>query len=385
MKTYKEINEKIKSGSAVVVTAEEIIEIVKNEGLKKAAEKVDVVTTATFGPMCSSGVFLNFGHSDPPIRMSKVWLNDVPAYAGIAAVDAYLGATELAENVRTNDYGGAHVIEDLVRGKNIKIRAVGTGTDCYPKKDLSGYINLEDINEAIMLNPRNAFQNYAAAINLSNKKKETYMGTLLPNGSNINYSTSGQLSPLLNDPELKTIGIGTRIFLGGAQGYVAWNGTQHHTTKEKMNGIPTSPGATLTLIGDLKEMKPEFLKAAYFKGYGVSLFVGVGIPIPILNEEILMRATVKDEDLYTTIFDYGVGERNRKSLGVVNYKDLKSGVIELKGKKIRTAPLSSMKKAREIAEKLKQEIISGDFVLSEPSAQLRKNTSVKAMNLKEEL
>lgn len=385
MKTYKEINEKIKSGSAVVVTAEEIIEIVKNEGLKKAAEKVDVVTTATFGPMCSSGVFLNFGHSDPPIRMSKVWLNDVPAYAGIAAVDAYLGATELAENVRTNDYGGAHVIEDLVRGKNIKIRAVGTGTDCYPKKDLSGYINLEDINEAIMLNPRNAFQNYAAAINLSNKKKETYMGTLLPNGSNINYSTSGQLSPLLNDPELKTIGIGTRIFLGGAQGYVAWNGTQHHTTKEKMNGIPTSPGATLTLIGDLKEMKPEFLKAAYFKGYGVSLFVGVGIPIPILNEEILMRATVKDEDLYTTIFDYGVGERNRKSLGVVNYKDLKSGFIELKGKKIRTAPLSSMKKAREIAEKLKQEIISGDFVLSEPSAQLRKNTSVKAMNLKEEL
>lgn len=385
MKNYQEINEKIKSGSAVIVTAEEIIEIVKNEGLKKAAEKVDVVTTATFGPMCSSGVFLNFGHSDPPIRMSKVWLNDVPAYAGIAAVDAYLGATELAENVRTNDYGGAHVIEDLVRGKNIKIRAVGTGTDCYPKKDLSGYINLEDINEAIMLNPRNAFQNYAAAINLSNKKKETYMGTLLPNGSNINYSTSGQLSPLLNDPELKTIGIGTRIFLGGAQGYVAWNGTQHHTTKEKINGIPTSPGATLCLIGDLKEMKPEYLKAAYFKGYGVSLFVGVGIPIPILDEEVLMRAAVKDEDLYTTIFDYGVGERNRQSLGVVNYKELKSGFIDLNGKKIRTAPLSSMKKAREIAEKLKQEIISGDFVLSEPSAQLRKNTSVKAMNLKEEL
>lgn len=386
MKTYKEINEKIKSGIAVIVTAEEIIDIIKKEGIKKAAEKVDVVTTATFGAMCSSGVFLNFGHSDPPIRMSKVWLNDVPAYAGIAAVDAYIGATELAENIRGKEvYGGAHVIEDLVRGKNIKIRAFGTGTDCYPKKDLSGYINLEDINEAIMLNPRNAYQNYAAAINLSNKKKETYMGTLLPNGNNITYSTSGALSPLLNDPELRTIGIGTRVFIGGAQGYVAWNGTQHNTTKEKMNGIPTTPGATLTLIGDLKEMKPEFVKAAYFSGYGVSLFMGIGIPIPILDEEVLMRAAVKDEDIYTNIYDYGVGERNKKSLGLVSYKELKSGYVELNGKKIRTSPLSSMKKAREIAELLKQQIIAGDFLLTEPSAKLRNNTTGKPLNLKEEI
>jgi uncharacterized protein (DUF39 family) len=147
MKSYNEINEKIKSGKAVVVTAEEIIDIVKEEGLKRAAERVDVVTTATFGPMCSSGVFLNFGHSDPPIRMSKVWLNDVPAYAGIAAVDAYIGATELADNIRGGEiYGGAHVIEDLVKGKNVKLRAIGTGTDCYPKKDITGFINLQDIN-----------------------------------------------------------------------------------------------------------------------------------------------------------------------------------------------------------------------------------------------
>lgn len=386
MKTYKEINEKIKNGSAVVVTAEEIIEIVKEEGAKKAAEKVDVVTTATFGPMCSSGVFLNFGHSDPPIRMSKVWLNDVPTYAGIAAVDAYIGATELAENLRNNEiYGGAHVIEDLLKGKSVKIRAIGTGTDCYPKKDLTGYISLENINEAMMLNPRNAYQNYAAAINTSKEKKETYMGTLLPNSSNVTYSTSGQLSPLLNDPEFKTIGIGTRVFIGGAQGYVAWNGTQHHTTKEKINGVPTSPGATLTLVGDLKEMSSEFIKAAYYKGYGVSLFVGVGIPIPILNEEILLRTAVKDEDLYTNIFDYGVGERSRKSLGRVSYKELKSGSVNVNGKEIRTAPLSSLKKAREIAELLKNEISSGKFLLGEPSGELRKNTATKPLVLKEEI
>ena len=72
-----------------MVTAEEVIDLVKEKGEKRVAEEVDVVTTATFGPMCSSGALLNFGHSDPPIKMQKVWLNDVLAYAGVAAVDAY--------------------------------------------------------------------------------------------------------------------------------------------------------------------------------------------------------------------------------------------------------------------------------------------------------
>lgn len=384
MKSYAEINRKIKEGSAVVVTAEEIINIVEEEGLEKAAQMVDVVTTATFGAMCSSGAFLNFGHSDPPARMAKIWLNDVPAYAGIAAVDAYIGATELSEGIqRQKPYGGAHVIEDLVNGKEIKFRALGTGTDCYPKKNVNTCIKLEDINEAIMVNPRNAYQNYAAAINLSREKKETYMGTLLPNGNNITYSTSGQLSPLLNDPLLETIGIGTRVFFAGAQGYIAWNGTQHHTTKEKDDGIPTSPGATLMLIGDLKEMKADFIKAAYFTGYGTSLFLGVGIPIPILNTEVLRRAAVKDEDIYTNIFDYGVSEGSRPVIKKVSYKELKSGFVDIDGKKVRTAPLSSMKKARQIAQLLKEEIERGDFLLSEPVAQLAKDTSLKALAKKE--
>ncbi|HEY8463441.1 MAG TPA: homocysteine biosynthesis protein, partial [Bacillota bacterium] len=135
MKTFAEINEKIKQGKAVVLTAEEIIDYVAEAGYAKTAREVDVVTTATFGPMCSSGAFLNFGHSDPPIRMGKVWLNDVPAYAGIAAVDAYIGATELSET-QGFKYGGAHVIEDLISGKWVKLRATSYGTDCYPRREL---------------------------------------------------------------------------------------------------------------------------------------------------------------------------------------------------------------------------------------------------------
>jgi uncharacterized protein (DUF39 family) len=58
------------------------------------------------------------------------------------------------------------------------------------------------------------------------------MGTLLPQYGNVTYCTSGELSPLFNDPMFRTIGIGTRIFLGGAQGYVAWEGTQFIRNRE---------------------------------------------------------------------------------------------------------------------------------------------------------
>ncbi|MGA7875817.1 MAG: homocysteine biosynthesis protein, partial [Desulfoferrobacter sp.] len=120
-KSYQEINDKIRAGKAVVVTAEEMTGIVKQKGARQAAREVDVVTTGTFAPMCSSGVFINFGHTDPPIKAGKVWLNDVPAYGGLAAVDLYLGATEPAfddplNKIRpgTFEYGGGHVIHDLV-------------------------------------------------------------------------------------------------------------------------------------------------------------------------------------------------------------------------------------------------------------------------------
>ena len=129
-KTIKEINEKIKQGEAVVVTAEEIIDIVEKQGVKKAAQKVDVVTTGTFGPMCSSGAYFNIGHAKPKIKLGggRAYLNDVPVYTGFAAVDVYIGATALPDDDPRNKvfpgefkYGGGHAIEDLVAGKDLKL------------------------------------------------------------------------------------------------------------------------------------------------------------------------------------------------------------------------------------------------------------------------
>lgn len=380
-KTYEEINEKIRRGEAVVVTAEEIIDIVKEEGVENAARKVDVITTGTFGPMCSSGAFINFGHSDPPIKMTKVWLNDVPAYAGLAAVDAYIGATELSET-QGMIYGGAHVIEDLIAGKKVKLESEAYGTDCYPRKEITTYINKDVLNEAYLFNPRNAYQNYAVAVNTSAKTLYTYMGTLLPRLGNATYSTSSQLSPLLNDPFLRTIGIGTRVFLGGAQGYVAWQGTQFNPSQNRAeNGVPTAPAGTLALIGNLKDMNTEYIRAATFHGYGITLFVGVGVPIPVLDEDVVEKASVSDRDLYATIIDYSVPQRSKPNFGTVSYAELRSGKIEINGKRVRTAPVSSYSKARKIAEELKGWIKQGKFFVQQPIESFPMDGSVKPLEI----
>ena len=374
-KTYTEINDKIKKGTAVVLTAEEVSELAKTLSPKEIAEKVDVVTTATFGAMCSSGAFLNFGHANPPIRMEKIELNGIRVSGGLAAVDTYVGATDC--NPENPSYGGAHIIEDLIAGKEITLEAWGKGRDCYPRIHSRTVITKDTINEAILYNPRNAYQNYNVATNSTDKIKYTYMGTLLPKLRNASYSTAGELSPLLNDPECRTIGLGTRIFLCGTEGYVTWNGTQFHSTKETNEyGIPTSNARTIAVIGDLKNMSTEFLRGVYYEKYGVSMFVGIGIPIPILDEDLARRVSIRNEQIETTVVDYGDGN---KILGKTNYAALQSGEIEVNGHKIKTAPVASLSKARQIAEILKSWIQKGDFLLTEPVRPMPTGTSLKGL------
>lgn len=375
-KTYREINEKIAKGKAVVVTAEEMIGIVRRKGPATAAREVDVVTTGTFAPMCSSGAFINFGHTNPPIKASKVWLNEVPVYAGLAAVDVYLGATEPVEDDPLNkihpgtfEYGGGHVIHDLVSGKKVRLRAEAYGTDCYPNRYVEMDLTLDDLPYAVLCNPRNAYQNYNCAVNLSKRTIYTYMGTLKPGLGNANYSTAGQLSPLLNDPYYRTLGLGTRIFLGGAQGYIVWHGSQHKPETPRLaNGVPRSPAGTLMVVGDLKEMSPRWLIGTSLLGYGCSLAVGIGIPIPILDEEMAVFTSVSNSDIVTQVKDYSF--TRSIPLREVAYDELVSGSITVDGVEVPTVPLSSYVRAKEIATTLKEWIENGEFFIGEPQKLL---------------
>lgn len=392
MKTYEEIQDKIEKGKAVVLTAEEIIDYAEKKGVEETAKEVDVVTTATFGPMCSSGCFINFGHSKPKMKITEAWLDDVLVYSGIAAVDVYLGATQIRHNDPANMYypgdfrfGGGHVIEKLVKGEKVQLFGLSYGTDDYPLREIRTYLTIDDLNQATMVNPRNCYQNYNMAVNTSDKPIYTYLGVLKPGMKNLNYCSAGQLSPLLNDPFYRTIGVGTKVWLAGAQGHVYSEGTQHSPdSKRGENQVPMEGAGTLALTGDMKKMRGEYVRGVSLRGYGISLALGVGVPIPILNEDILRKTLIKDKDIYAPVIDYAVDypERTGKVITRLSYEEVKRGEVTIDGRTIETGSLSSYDKAREIANILKEEIEKGIFQISKPFAPLPAEGSMKTLDIK---
>ncbi len=374
MRTIAEINDKISRKCAVVCTADELKAKVQEIGVTKVAKEVDVITTGTFEPMESSGAILNLGHTDPPIKIRRCWLDGVPAYPGFGAVDLYLGAScavEANDGEEIREHGGGHVIEDLIAGKPVQVRALGQVTDCYPRATFETTVTRDTINQFYLFNPRNIYQNFIVGVNGGDRTLFTYLGPLQPRLSNAVYSNPGAISPLFNDPDLQLVGVGTRIFLGGGIGYVAWEGTQHFPLQKRLpNRTPIGPAATLALIGDAKQMDARWVRGCYFKNYGPSLMLGVGIPLPVLNEEVVARCAVGDKDLVAPIVDFSIPRRVRPTFGLVSYAQLKSGRISIEGKTVRTAPLASVFLSRQVAQELKQWIEAGIFTLTEPVATI---------------
>lgn len=375
MRTIPEINDKISRGCVVVWTAEELKERVAEVGVPQAAREVDVIVTGTFEPMESSGAIINLGHTDPPIKIRQCWLNGVHAYS-VGAVDLYLGAAQAADSEASeveeaHDRGGGHVIADLIAGKPVHLRAIGQVTDCYPRSSFETTITRETINQFYLFNPRNLYQNFIVGVNGGDRPLFTYLGPLLPQLGNAVYSNPGALSPLLNDPRLQLVGLGTRIFLGGGIGYVAWEGTQHFPLQKRLpNDTPIGPAATLALIGDAKQMNPYWVRGCYFKQYGSSLMLGVGVPLPVLHEQVVQHCAVLDQDLVAPVIDFSIPRRVRPSFGLVSYARLKSGWIKIDGKPVRVAPLASIFFSRQVALELKQWIKTGKFTLSESVAAI---------------
>jgi len=345
MRTIAEINDKIAKKTAVVWTVEELKSRVSEMGIKEVFSQVDVVCTGTFEPMESSGAIINLGQTDPPIKIRQCWLDGIPAYAGFGAVDLYLGASAISDLAAKNENlegenperGGGHIIEDLIAGKSIQLRAVGQATDCYPRTSFETIISKETINQFYLFNPRNLYQNFIVGVNGGERTLYTYLGPLQPRLGNAVYSNPGAISPLLNDPDLEAIGIGTRLFLGGGIGYIAWEGTQHFPLQKRLqNRTPIGPASTLALIGDAKQMNARWVRGCYFKNYGAS----------------------------------SIPRRVRPTFGLITYAKLKSGRIMIEGKSVKVAPLASISLAREAALELKALIESGEFTLTEPVAKI---------------
>jgi uncharacterized protein (DUF39 family) len=369
--TISDINDKIKNLTAKVLTASELKQLVQEVGVKQATTQVDVITTGTFEPMESSGAIINLGNTDPPIKIRSCWLDGVSAYGGFGAVDLYLGASQEPDGEISINRGGGHVIEDLIAGRSVNLRVVGQPNDCYPRANFDTMITKDSINQFYLFNPRNLHQNFIVGVNGGDQTLYTYLGALKPRLGNAVYANPGAIAPLWNDPDLRLIGIGTKIFMGGGIGYVAWEGTQHFPLQKRLlNRTPVAPAATLALIGDAKQMDSQWIRGCYFRNYGASLMLGVGIPFPVIDEEVVAKASVSDSEIMTSVFDFAIARRVRPSFGTVSYAELKSGTIRIDGKTVRTAPIASIYRSEQVAETLKSWILAGKFTLTEPVAFL---------------
>lgn len=376
MRTIAEINDKIHQRQVVAWTVEELKAKVNEIGISKAFQQVDVICTGTFEPMESSGAVINLGHTDPPIKIRQCWLDGIPAYAGFGAVDLYLGATAMAEGETNLEKGGGHVIEDLIAGKSVHLKAIGQKTDCYPRASFENTITKHTINQFYLFNPRNLYQNFIVGVNGGDRELFTYLGSLQPRLGNAVYSNPGAISPLMNDPDLQLIGIGSKVLLGGGIGYVAWEGTQHFPLQKRLpNRTPIGPAATISLIGDAKQMNPRWVRGCYFNNYGASLMLGVAVPLPVLREEVIRFCAVQDREIVAPIIDFSIPRRVRPTFGLVTYEQLKSGRIKIEGKSVRVAPLASIFLSRQIAKELKDLIMNGQFTLSEPVAPIPQEQS----------
>src|SRR5271157_637406 len=170
-KTIAEINDKLKTGKAVIMTAMEFKKEVRS-GYKFKVSDVDVVTTGTRGVMSGTSAMLAIPLAERGTfrRAKKMWLNGVPCIPsanpeeGSGVVDAVLYGTEESRD-HHGCYGGGDVLRDLVEGKTVEVESLTT-----EGKTISASITLAQLKFARLYNFRNCFRNYMAFGNFKNHK-----------------------------------------------------------------------------------------------------------------------------------------------------------------------------------------------------------------------
>lgn len=378
LRTIEGINRKIKSGTAVVLTAEEMTDLVRDEGVAEAARRVDVVTTGFFGPICSGGLFIHFHQPRPRIKAHRASINGVPAACGLGHSELFMAAAEPWSGDPLNQvypgefkYGGGHVIQDLVADDEVALEVQGYGTVCHPNRSIERVITMDDLANTILVSPCGALESRPVGVNVSDRSIYTFLGTLRSRMANAAFSSSGALSPLINDPAMRAITPGTRVFFGGAEGIITGRGLRFDTPPvDPPPGPSVDPVQSLMMVGDLKQMSPKWVVGISLTGYGCGMAAGVGVPIPVLDEEVAAGCGVSDAEVELKVVDFSndFPAASSRIMGVTTMEQLNQGVIEVGDRQVPTVPMSSRIRSVEICNTLKEWIESGRFMLG-PSGE----------------
>jgi len=380
MRTYDEINEKILTSKVKVLTALEAKSYIKEKGVNSFFSNIDVVTCASFEMHTNALLYLSFGQTDPMIYFQEVLINGVPAYP--------TGPTDIAISCVSSskddiNYSGANVLEDLLLGKNLHLKAIGKHLGVFPNREFETWFNLNDVNQSRLLLNQSLNQNNIVACNSSDHDINSHMGTLIGKLENSTFNSSTFLNPLINDPFCKTIGVGTSVWVAGSKGVIVGHGS-HHNPNQKRNehGIPVGPSITLSSIVDISSMNPKWVKPGHIQSFGPVLFIGVAIAIPVLDKEIAEHLSITDNQIHTTIVDFSIPRRTKPTFGQCTYFELRTSTVSINNKPTLTAPLTSMAYSIESCNELKNDILNKKFILSKSISGINMNVELKKLDAK---
>ncbi|MBI5458548.1 methanogenesis marker 16 metalloprotein [Methanobacterium sp.] len=292
-KSIQDINQKIKKGEATILTAEEVTRLVM-DGEEPTMEDIDVVTTGTCGIMSGTAAIFHLPVAEPGSfkKAGKITLNGVPGFPG-PCPNEWLGSVDLmvygtSHSITDPQYGGGFLFKDLLQGEEIEIIV----------EDIDGNLirssaSLDEFGTAQMIGTRFAFKNYTAFINPTPESVSSIFNAVDMDGpfKGISFSGCGELNPLQNDPQLNSIRKGTRLLINNSEGLFIGTGTR--SSPEKPN---------MMITADMKDMDPHYL-GGFRTGAGPEVYNSVATAIPILDEEILQKTFIKNEDIKLPIAD----------------------------------------------------------------------------------
>ncbi|MCX6669832.1 MAG: methanogenesis marker 16 metalloprotein [Methanothrix sp.] len=312
VRSYSEILERIERGEAVVMTSQEVCELVE-KGEKARLEDVDVVTAATRAVMSGTYAVFSFSVASPGtfLRAKKVWINGIAAQVG-PCPNENLGVLDLivfgtAHSRDRSGYGGGHLFRDLVERKPVQVEV-----ETDDGRSLQAEVGLDEMPFARLFGSRHAFKNYSAFVNPGEKPVFTifHAREFEPRCRGATFSGCGQINPVKNDPLLETIGIGTRILLNGSEGFVIGTGTRSCPERPNLAGF-----------ADMHSMEPEYM-GGFLTSAGPECICSWAVPIPVTSETILEEIARLDRQISLPVMDVNT----RTAMGHADYSDVWEGV-----------------------------------------------------------
>lgn len=311
-KSFPEIMSRVEKGQAVVMTSQEVCDLVRSKE-QSELEDVDVVTTATRAVMSGTYAVFSFPVAAPGsfARARGVWMNGVPAHVG-PCPNENLGVLDLvvygtAHSRERKDYGGGHLFRDLVEGKPVIV-----DVETEDGLAIQSEVGLDEMPHARLFGSRHAFKNYSAFVNPGDKPISTifHAREFEPHRRGATFSGCGQINPVKNDPLLEAVGMGTRILMNGAEGFVVGQGTRSCPERPNLSGF-----------ADMHKMQPEYM-GGFVTSAGPECICSWAVPIPVTTSTILKEIARLDGEIPLPVMDVNT----RCCIGQADYGDVWEGV-----------------------------------------------------------